>query len=452
MSGGVYGGDEVGAIVFDVGSSSARAGYAGEDVPKAEIPTSVGILQSSTSGTSAAATTAGAASSDSGDQAMDTGDDSRVGSNQADSASERRVVLGVNSLHFPRQGMEMTSPLTDGLIEDFDLYEQILDHLYNKHLRSKSELHPVLMSEAPWNTRAKREKITEIMFERYNIPAFYLCKTAVLTAFANGRSTALIVDSGASQTSAVPVHDGYVLEKGVVRVPLGGDFLSAQVRSLLEEKMNQEIVPPYLVGSREMVAEGAAPIWTRKKVPEVTKSYHNYMVSEVVHDFKSSVLQVSDTPFDEQAANMYPTASYEFSNGFHTTFGPERFQLCEPFFDASHLNKVHGGNLLALPHVVSTSVGSCDVDIRPGLFSSVVVTGGNTLVRGFTERLNRELMQKTPPSMRLKVIANAQTVERRFSSWIGGSILASLGTFQQMWISRHEYDEQGSTCVDRKCP
>lgn len=64
--------------------------------------------------------------------------------------------------------------------------------------------------------KEKRETLTELMFEKYNIPAFFLCKNAVLSAFANGRSTGLILDSGATHTSAIPVHDGFVLQKGIV--------------------------------------------------------------------------------------------------------------------------------------------------------------------------------------------------------------------------------------------
>ncbi|CAL1261073.1 unnamed protein product [Larinioides sclopetarius] len=102
--------------------------------------------------------------------------------------------------------------------------------------------------------------------------------------------------------------------------------------------------------------------------------------------------------------------------------------------------------------VVTTSVGMCDIDVRPSLYGGVIVTGGNTLIQGFTERLNRDLSAKTPPSMRLKVISSNNAAERRFGSWIGGSILASLGTFQQMWITKQEYDEGGKTQVERKCP
>ena len=100
-----------------------------------------------------------------------------------------------------------------------------------------------------WNVRPKREKLTELMFEKYNIPAFFLCKNAVLTAFANGRSTGLVIDSGASQTSAIPVHDGYVLQQAIVKSPLAGDFITAQCRQMFEEK-NIEIVPPYVIASK----------------------------------------------------------------------------------------------------------------------------------------------------------------------------------------------------------
>ncbi|XP_041327259.1 actin-like protein 6B, partial [Pyrgilauda ruficollis] len=91
--------------------------------------------------------------------------------------------IDTNALHVAREGVEVLSPLKNGMIEDWECFQAILDHTYGKHVKSEPGLHPVLMSEAPWNTRAKREKLTELMFEHYNIPAFFLCKTAVLTAY-----------------------------------------------------------------------------------------------------------------------------------------------------------------------------------------------------------------------------------------------------------------------------
>uniref|UniRef100_A0AAY5EU78 Actin-like 6B n=1 Tax=Electrophorus electricus TaxID=8005 RepID=A0AAY5EU78_ELEEL len=385
MSGGVYGGDEVGALVFDIGSFSIRAGYAGEDCPKADFPTSLGAH-------------------------VEEEGPAEMGSEQ-ENTSGRSFYLDTTALHVPRAGVELISPLKNGM-----------------------------------------KKLTELMFEHYNIPAFFLCKTAVLTAFANGRATGLVLDSGATHTTAIPVHDGYVLQQGIVKSPLAGDFITMQCREMFQE-MNIEIIPPYMIASKEAVREGASPIWTKKdKIPPVTKSWHTYMCNEVIQDFQASVLQVSDSPYDEQVAAQMPTLHYEMPSGYNGDYGAERLRIPEGLFDPSNVKGLSGNTMLGVGHVVTTSIGMCDIDIRPGLYGSVIVTGGNTLLQGFTERLNRELSQKAPPSMRLKLIASSSSMERRFSPWIGGSILASLGTFQQMWISKQEYDEGGKQSVERKCP
>jgi actin-related protein len=306
------------------------------------------------------------------------------------------------------------------------------------------------MSEPAWNPRNKREKLTEIFFEKFQVPAFFLAKTAVLAAFANGRSTGVVVDSGATHTSAIPVHDGYVLSQGIVKSPLGGDFITLQSRNYLEEN-GVEIVPPYMIAAKEVVWENEKAKYTKKpNLPEVQKSWHNYMVKTVVQDFQATVLQVSDTPFDEEQASSMPHIHYEFPNGYHQDFGVEKYRIPEPLFDPSGLRGV-GTTMLGAGHLVTTSVGMCDVDLRPALYGNVIVTGGNSLLNGFTDRLNRDLSIKTPPSMRLKLVA-ANGTERRFGSWIGGSILASLGSFQQLWISKQEYEESGKSQIERKCP
>lgn len=96
--------------------------------------------------------------------------------------------------------------MKDGMIDNWDLFEKVLDYTYSKVIQSESQYHPVLFSECSWNVRTNRERLTELMFEKYNVPAFFVVKNAVLAAFANGRATALVVDSGATHTSAVPVH------------------------------------------------------------------------------------------------------------------------------------------------------------------------------------------------------------------------------------------------------
>jgi len=396
-----------------------------------DVPTCVGILEEEAK-----------------DEIMETD----VPSEERPKLSEKKYYIDTNNIHLPKENMEISNPVKDGMIEDWDTFEKLLDYIYAKDIKSDSSLHPVLMSEASWNVRPKREKLTELMFEKYNIPAFFLCKNAVLTAFANGRSTGLVIDSGASQTSAIPVHDGYVLQQAIVKSPLAGDFITAQCRQMFEEK-NIEIVPPYVIASKEASKEGGPAVFTKKSnLPSVTKSFHRHMVNETIQDFQASVLQVSDGPYDESVLGNIPGVVYEFPNGYNDMFGVERFRICEGLFDPSNVKGIEGSTAIGVTQVVTTSVGMTDIDIRAGLFGSVIVTGGNTLLQGFIERLNRELLSKTPPSMRLKLISNNTSMERRFNPWIGGSILASLGSFQQMWISKLEYEEQGKGCVERKCP
>lgn len=100
--------------------------------------------------------------------------------------------------------------------------------------------------------------------------------------------------------------------------------------------------------------------------------------------------------------------------------------------------------------LVFNSINACDIDLRPLLFNNVIVTGGNTLFPGFTERLSNELPMMAPGN-KVKVHAFGSQMERKSSSWLGGSILASLGTFNQLWISKKEYEEVGPSIIETKC-
>lgn len=346
-------------------------------------------------------------------------------------------------LQSPRSNLEIQSYMKDGMIDNWDLFEKVLDYSYKRIIMSESDLHPVLFSEASWNSRQNREKLTELMFEKYKVPAFFLVKSAVLAAFANGRATALVVDSGAKHTSVVPVHEGYVLTNAVIKSPLGGDYLTMQCQKHLEAQ-GIDLTMGYAISAKDVVKERDAPRYTKKTLPEnITASWQQYMLRQQLQDFQAAVVQVLESPYDERIASQIPTVHYEFPSGYHQDFGSERFRLAENLFEHT---------MLGAGQLASTSVSNCDSDIRLALYGSVVVTGGNTLLPGFAERLNRDLSHRAPSNTRIKMIVANGTVERRYGAWIGGSILASIGTFQQMWISAQEYEEGGKSQVERKCP
>ncbi|VEL32466.1 unnamed protein product [Protopolystoma xenopodis] len=427
--------DEVGALVFDFGSHSLRGGFAGEDSPKIDIPSVIGIIPEQ-------------------------------------EKKPKRVMAGHNIM-VANEKMELSNFMKDGLIEDFDHFENVVDYMVKFLTPTEITEHPILFSEPAWNTKAKREKVTEILFEKFKIPAFYVAKNAALTCFANGRHTGLVLDCGSTYTSAIPVYDGLVLSQCIVRSPLAGDFIVRQAQRLLVDEFKVDLVPYYRVESKasllitistitihsftssffeEVVKDREPARWKEKKnLPKVTESYDYYMTKLLLQDFVASVLQVSDDKYDQSQADTFPMISYEFPNGFNIELGHERFHLPESLFDPSILPESKGNSMFSMSHIVASSFSLCDIDIRPSLYGNVVVVGGTSLIMGFTERLQRDLNLKTPPSIRLKVNFSSTVPERRYSSWIGGSILGSLGTFQQMWISKHEYQEMGKTCVEKKC-
>jgi actin-related protein len=136
--------------------------------------------------------------------------------------------------------------------------------------------------------------------------------------------------------------------------------------------------------------------------------------------------------------------SYELPDGQVVTIGNERFRAPESLFQPSFL----GLEVQGIHEAIYSSVMKCDIDIRKDLYANNVLSGGTTMYPGIADRMQKEITALAPSTMKIKIIAPP---ERKYSVWIGGSILASLSTFQQMWISKQEYDESGPSIVHRKC-
>jgi actin-related protein len=121
--------------------------------------------------------------------------------------------------------MELKNIMLNGLIEDWDAFEYLMDYAYSKCLFTDPQHHPVVFTESPLNTKQKREKLTELMFEKYNVPGIMVCKNAAAAAFSCTIPTGIIVDSGATHTSAIPIYEGYVICNAIVSTPMGGNFI-----------------------------------------------------------------------------------------------------------------------------------------------------------------------------------------------------------------------------------
>ncbi|XWS52461.1 hypothetical protein CRYUN_Cryun11dG0072500 [Craigia yunnanensis] len=436
----MYGGDEVSAIVIDLGSHTCKAGYAGEDAPKAVFPSVVGSI----------------------DQMDDDDDnennDSKTNNNNVDSNKpKRRLYVGSQTLGFRRDHMEVLSPLKDGVVVDWDIVDSIWDHAFKECLLIDPKEHPMLLAEPSSTNQQQRERTAELMFEKYNVPALFLAKNAVLTSFASGRATSVVVDSGGGSTTVAPVHDGYVLQKAVSSSPIGGEFLTDCLMKSLESK--GIVIKPRYSFKRKEIQSGVFQT-VDLDFPNTTESYKLYSQRVIASDIKECVCRAPDTPYDETAYSNIPMTPYELPDGQTIEIGADRFKTPDVLFNPSLAQTIPGMNNFAeispsvrgLPQMVIESINRCDVDIRKELFGSILLAGGTASMQQLKERLEKDLLEESPQAARVKVLASGNATERRFSVWIGGSILASLGSFQQMWFCKSEYEEHGASYIQRKCP
>ncbi|KZV16607.1 actin-related protein 4 [Dorcoceras hygrometricum] len=428
----MYGGDEVSAIVVDLGFHTCKAGYAGEDAPKAVFPSEVGSIDQM--------------------EVDDTDKSDKNSGSALDSKSKgkRKLYVGSQDMGFRRDHMEVLSPIKDGIVVDWDMVENIWDHALSSYklniiyltcygaisvpppniklkilltgrkcLLIDPKEHPMLLAEPCFNTQLQREKSAEIMFEKYQVPALFLAKNAVLTSFASGRATSLVVDSGGGSTTVAPVHDGYVLQKAVATSPVGGEFLTDCLLKSLEHK-GLPIKPRYAFKRKE-IRPGEFQV-VDLDFPNTTESYKLYSQRVIVGDIKECVCRVPDTPYDETSYSNIPMTPYELPDGQTIEIGADRFKIPDVLFNPSLVQTIPGMEnsletlsfVRGLPQMVIESINKCDVDIRRELFSSILLAGGTASMQQLKERLEKDLLEETPQAARVKVLASGNATERRF--------------------------------------
>ncbi|KAL9620952.1 MAG: hypothetical protein Q9160_004605 [Pyrenula sp. 1 TL-2023] len=361
-------------IVLDNGSGTIRAGFAGEDLPKCYFPSFVGrpkhtrILAGALEG------------------------DTFIGRK----AEELRGLLKIRY------------PLEHGIVTDWDDMERIWQFVYEQELKTLSEEHPVLLTEPPLNPKRNRDIAAQILFEQFNVPALYTSIQAVLSLYASGRTTGVVLDSGDGVSHAVPVYEGFALPTSIRRIDVAGRDVTEHMQLLL------------------------------RKAGHV---FHTSAEKEVVRQIKEKVSYVALDPKREEkewATGLLKTENkiveYTLPDGQKIKLGEERFRAPEILFDPERIGLEYPG----VHQIVVDAINRTDLDLRRNLFEAILLSGGATLCRGFGDRLLHEVQRLAVKDMRIKIFAPP---ERKYSTWIGGSILAGLSTFRKMWVSLDDWHE-----------
>ncbi|CAH2322486.1 alpha-centractin [Pelobates cultripes] len=363
-------------VVIDNGSGVIKAGFAGDQIPKYCFPNYVGRPKH-------IRVMAGALEGD-----------LFIGPK----AEEHRGLLSIRY------------PMEHGIVKDWNDMERIWQYVYSKdQLQTFSEEHPVLLTEAPLNPRKNRERAAEVFFETFNVPALFISMQAVLSLYATGRTTGVVLDAGDGVTHAVPIYEGFAMPHSIMRIDIAGRDVSRFLRLYLRK-------------------EGY--------------DFHTSAEFEIVKTIKERACYLSINPQKDETLET-EKAQYYLPDGSTIEIGPARFRAPELLFRPDLIGEECEG----IHEVLVFAIQKSDMDLRRTLFSNIVLSGGSTLFKGFGDRLLSEVKKLAPKDVKIRISAPQ---ERLYSTWIGGSILASLDTFKKMWVSKKEYEEDGARAIHRK--
>jgi len=331
-------------------------------------------------------------------------------------SEDRECFLGEEAM--AKKGvLALSYPIEHGIVRDWNDMEKIWHHTFFDALRVNPEEHPVVVTEAPMNPKKNRERMLEMLFEKFCSPAVYVVIQAVMSLYAYGRTTGCVVDSGDGVSHVVPVYEGFCMPHAVQRLDLAGRDLSEYMVKVMTESGFS------MVSSAE------------KEIVRDMKETMCYILED--DDLETAIAKARAKPMDYEKI-------YEMPDGQKVGLVTERFRVPEVLFNPM----ISGRELMGLHQATFKCIQACDIDLRRDLLKNIVLSGGSTMFPGIQGRMEKEIRALAPNKIEVKVVASPH---RRYLVWMGASIVSQLSHFQQMLIWKSEYDEIGPGIVHQKC-
>ncbi|XP_009673638.1 actin-like protein 7A [Struthio camelus] len=328
----------------------------------------------------------------------------------AKTGNKRKETFVGRELQTTSVPLELINPLRHGIVVDWNCVQDTWEYIFHTAMKIQPEDHAVLVSDPPLSPTTNREKYAEMLFEGFCVPAIHIAYQSRLSMYSYGRTSALVVESGHGVSCVVPIYEGYIMPSITGRVEYAGLDITRYLMKLLNE--------------------------SGKRFTEDQLS--------IIEDLKEKCCYTSlDLEQDLSLPVRKQQIDYELPDGHLITIGKERFLCAEALFNPALLCSQEPG----LSQLTVTYFKKCDSDLKRRLVGNILLCGGSTMMAGFADRFQSELIWLCPND-HLSIAASPQ---RKSSVWIGGSILASLQSFQQLWVYRREYEEHGPACIFKKC-
>lgn len=390
------------------GSGAIKAGFAGDEVPKVVLSNAVGRTKHE-----------------------------RV----MPGALEGQTTFMGSQAEELRGLLKLRHPMSAGVVTDWEDMERLWTHVFSSELKTRSENHPVLLTESPLNPTRNRLRAAESLFETFNVPSLYIALQAMLSLYASGRTTGLVLDSGEGVTHAVPIYRGFVVPHAIKRTDIAGRTVTNHLATLLRKSGYRFHTSAELDIVRAIKESACYAAYS----PQREEAVYGGSLTSGSHSGSTEGISGAGTSTGARGGSGVTAGpvSYRLPDGQTISVGAERFRAPEVLF---HPHLI-GSELPGMHEVLMGSVMASDMDLRTSLLESVVLAGGTTIMPGVGDRLLGETRRLAPSGVRIRLHAPP---ERKYTSWIGGSILASLSAFRDMLISAADYREEGANVILRR--
>ncbi|CEM08068.1 unnamed protein product [Vitrella brassicaformis CCMP3155] len=374
--------DELDVIVIDAGGGSLKVGFSGEDLPRTVLSTAMSVVTE-----------------------IPEDDEGNV-----DTTAQPKTLtyFGDEALQNASKGT-LKLPLKRGLLHDKDSLEDVLEHALRSLLKVDYEELPILLIDSPLTPQHQRDFLAEMLFEKFKVRSLAMMNSAVLSLFSTGRTRGMVVEMGHGVTHAVPVFEGFAIPHATFRMDYGGQDITDAVQKIFKE------------------------------LPSLT-AYQQHAHPWVMRSLKESLCHVAPHSLKEQLASEDPASdeerSFELPDGTIVQVDQQlRYGAPEILF---------AGGDRSLPKITQMGLNACDLDFRLDLVRNLVLAGGTSMIPGLSERIRNEMQMLVPPDLhrQMEVILDSQ---RKYSAWIGGSMFASLSTFEHFLITKQDYEEGKSS-------